>query len=226
MKLYFNPQSRAVIAKWMLDECGAAYDTVPIDFKKREHKTPAFLAINPAGKLPALVDGDARLFENAAIGLYLAEKFPEAGLAPLPGSPERGRFLSLMVYSTSQLEPSMGDNLLKVDTQPSRGWNDFETVKDAMEMELGEGPWQAAHHPFSGADHPTRAVHAGGLFGARLDDAVAADQLAAVHARGTDLQEELGGRRLRGGFLAQLEGVAVLLGFEDVGFHRAGSLTN
>ena len=54
MKLYFNPQSRAVIAKWMLDECGVPYEVVPIDFAKREHKTPEFLKINPAGKLPAL----------------------------------------------------------------------------------------------------------------------------------------------------------------------------
>lgn len=141
MKLYFNPHSRAVIAKWMLDECKAHYEIVPIDLQKREHKTPAFLKINPAGKLPALVDGETRLFENAAIGLYLAEKFPEAGLAPQLGSPERGRFLALMVYSTAQLEPSMGDSLLKLETQASRGWNEFETAKDAVESELGAGPW-------------------------------------------------------------------------------------
>ena len=141
MKLYFNPQSRAVIAKWMLDECGAPYETVHIDFGKREHKTPEFMKINPAGKLPALVDGEARLFENAAIGLYLSEKFPGARLAPAPSSPERGRFLSLMVYSTSQLEPSMGDKLMKLETPAQRGWNDFETVKDAVESELGEGPY-------------------------------------------------------------------------------------
>lgn len=141
MKLYFNPKSRAAIAKWMLDECGAPYEIVPIDFEKREHKAPAFLRINPAGKLPALVDGEARLFESAAIGLYLAEKFPGAGLAPLAGSPERGRFLSLMVYSTSQLEPSMGDSLMKLETPAQRGWNDFETVKDVVESELGEGPY-------------------------------------------------------------------------------------
>lgn len=141
MKLYFNPKSRAVIAKWMLDECGASYEIVPIDFDKREHKAPGFLKINPAGKLPALVDGEARLFENSAIGLYLAEKFPDAGLAPKAGSPERGRFLSLMVYATSQLEPSMGDSLLKLETPAPRGWNNFETVKDAVERELGEGPY-------------------------------------------------------------------------------------
>jgi len=107
-----------VIAKWMLDECGVAYEIVPIDVKKREHKTPEFLQINPAGKLPALVDGDSRIFENTAICLYLGDKFPEAKLAPKIGAPERGRYLSLMVYSTSQLEPAMGDALLDVSTLP------------------------------------------------------------------------------------------------------------
>lgn len=141
MKLYFNPQSRAVIAKWALDEAGAEYEIVPIDFEKREHKAPEFLKINPAGKLPALVDGPTRLFENPAICLYVAERFPAAKLAPPVGAPERGRFLSLMVYSTAQLEPSMGDELLKLQTPPSRGWNDFDTVKDVIEGELGEGPY-------------------------------------------------------------------------------------
>jgi glutathione S-transferase len=141
MKLYFNPQSRAVIAKWMLDECSVPYETVPIDFTKREHKSPEFLKINPAGKLPALVDGDTKVFEGTAICLYLADKFLEANLAPKIGAPERGRYLSLMVYSTSQLEPAMGDFLLKVETLAQRGWTDFETTKDVIEGELGDGPY-------------------------------------------------------------------------------------
>ncbi|WP_437312943.1 glutathione S-transferase family protein [Sorangium sp. So ce385] len=141
MKLYYNPRSRAAITRWMLDECGATYDLVPIDFEKREHKAPEFLKINPAGKLPALVDGDAKLFENAAICLYLADKFPEARLAPPIGSPQRGRYLSLMVYSTSQLEPAMGDFLMKVETTPQRGWTNFETAMDVVEGELGDGPY-------------------------------------------------------------------------------------
>ncbi len=141
MKLYYNPRSRAVIAKWMLDECGAKYDIVPIDFEKREHKTPEFLKINPAGKLPALIDGDSKIFEGAAICLYLADKFPEANLAPKIGAPERGRYLSLMVYSTAQLEPAMGDYLLKQNTLPQRGWTDFETARNVIKSELGDGPY-------------------------------------------------------------------------------------
>jgi glutathione S-transferase len=141
MKLYYNPRSRAVIARWMLDECGAEYEIVPIDLAKREHKTPEFLKINPAGKLPVLVDGDSRIFEGAAICLYLGDKFPEANLAPKFGAPERGRYLSLMVYSTSQLEPAMGDTLLKLQYLPQRGWTDFETAKNVVEGELGDGPY-------------------------------------------------------------------------------------
>src|SRR3954464_12270347 len=116
MKFYYNPQSRAVVAKWMLDECGAKLEIVLVDLQKREHKTPEFLKINPAGKIPALVDGEARLFENAAICLYLADEYPAARLAPPIGDPRRARYLTLMVYATSQLEPAMSDELLGLDT--------------------------------------------------------------------------------------------------------------
>jgi glutathione S-transferase len=141
MELYYNPHSRAVISKWMLDECGAEYEIVPIDFEKREHKSPEFLKINPAGKLPALVDDDSKIFESAAICLYLGDKFSKANLAPKIGAPERGRYLSLMVYSTSQLEPAMGDTMLGAQTSPQRGWTDFETARNVIEGELGDGPY-------------------------------------------------------------------------------------
>ena len=141
MKLYYNPQSRAVIAKWMLDECAAQYEIVPIDFAKREHKAPEFLKINPSGKLPALEDGESKVFEGTAICLYLADKFSQANLAPRVGAPERGRYLSLMVYSTSQLEPAMGDALLKLESLPQRGWTNFETAEQVVVGELGKGPY-------------------------------------------------------------------------------------
>jgi len=141
MKLYYNPRSRAAIAKWMLDECGADYEIVPIDLQQRQHKTPEFLRINPSGKIPALVDGSSRIFENAAICLYLGDKFPEANLAPRLDAPERGRYLSLMVYSTAQLEPAMRDELMGVETLPQGGWTDFQTAQDVIEAELGDGAY-------------------------------------------------------------------------------------
>ena len=142
MKLYFDPQSRSQVAKWMLDETGAPYEIVTTLIREKAHKKPDYLKINPAGKLPALVDGRARVFENAAICMYLAEKFPGKRLAPPVGSVDRGRYLSLMVYSTAQLEPAMGDSLLRLRSNNSaRGWTDFEEAKDAVERELGDGPY-------------------------------------------------------------------------------------
>lgn len=141
MELYYNPRSRAVISKWMLDECSAEYEIATIDFEKGEHKSPEFLKINPAGKLPALVDGESKIFESAAICLYLGDKFPEANLAPKINAPERGRYLSLMVYSTSQLEPALGDTMLGAQTSLQRGWTDFETARNVIEGELGAGPY-------------------------------------------------------------------------------------
>jgi glutathione S-transferase len=125
----------------MLDEIGVPYETVLIDLHKKENRGAEFLKINPAGKLPALVDGDSKLFESTAIGLYLADKYLDAKLAPKIGAPERGRYLSLMVFSTSQLEPSMGDALSQQPTGPQRGWNDFETTKNVIEGEIGAGPY-------------------------------------------------------------------------------------
>jgi len=151
MKLYFNPQSRAVIAKWMLDECGADYQLVTIDLTLNEHKRADYLKINPAGKLPALVDGDARVFENAAICLYLAERFPEADLAPKLGDPRRGRYLALTVYSTSQLDGAIVDDMLGIKTERQRGWTDFETCKTVVERELGAGPYLLGEQ-FTAAD--------------------------------------------------------------------------
>ena len=142
LKLYFDPQSRSQVAKWMLDEAGVEYEIVPTLIREKAHKKPEYLKINPAGKLPALVDGPTRVFENAAICMYVADKFPQARLAPPADSPERGRYLSLMVYSTAQLEPSMGDSMLGVRSNNSaRGWTNFEQAKDAVERELGEGPY-------------------------------------------------------------------------------------
>lgn len=151
MKLYFNPQSRAVIAKWMLDECGADYQLVTIDLTLNEHKRADYLRINPAGKLPALVDGEARVFENAAICLYLAERFPEANLAPPLGDPRRGRYLALTVYSTSQLDGAIVDHTLGLKHERQRGWTDFETCKTVVERELGAGPYLLGEQ-FTAAD--------------------------------------------------------------------------
>lgn len=109
MKLYFSPRTRAARARWMLEELEVPYELVTLDLTKGEQKTPEYLAINPMGAVPALVDGDVTMFESAAIVLYLADKFAEKGLAPAPNSPERGAYYQWAFFAMATLEPLISD---------------------------------------------------------------------------------------------------------------------
>jgi glutathione S-transferase len=89
---YHNPKSRGRIVHWMLEEVGTPYETTILDFAKNEHKPPAYLAINPMGKIPAIVHRDTVVTETGAICAYLADAFPAAGLAPAFDDPARGTY--------------------------------------------------------------------------------------------------------------------------------------
>ena len=90
MKHYFNPRSRGATTDWMLKELDAPHEQIVVDFMAGENNSPEYRAINPMGKVPTLVDGDAVVTETAAICAYLADKFADKGLAPPPGSTQRG----------------------------------------------------------------------------------------------------------------------------------------
>ena len=82
MKLYEFAPTRSIRARWALQELGVGFEAVTVNLMAGEHRDPRFLAINPAAKLPVLVDGDRVLTESVAIVLYLAEKYPDRGLIP------------------------------------------------------------------------------------------------------------------------------------------------
>jgi glutathione S-transferase len=82
MKLYGTPPTRLLRALWLVNELGVDCEKIPVDMSRGEHASPAMRAINPACKIPFLVDGDAVITESCAIQLYLAEKYPEAGFMP------------------------------------------------------------------------------------------------------------------------------------------------
>ena len=111
--LYFAPGTRATRIAFLLEELGVPWHKVTLDLAQREHKAPAYLAINPNGVVPALKDGDTVIFESVAIALYLADRYTQKGLAPPPDSPLRGRYLSWMVWSMTTLEPPIGDVYLE-----------------------------------------------------------------------------------------------------------------
>jgi glutathione S-transferase len=103
MKLYGFPPTRSIRALWTLRELDVDFEFVNVNLMKGEHRQPDFLAINPAGKLPVLVDGDFVLTESVAIVLYLAEKYPEKGLLPA-GIRSRAEVNRWLLFTATELE--------------------------------------------------------------------------------------------------------------------------
>jgi glutathione S-transferase len=101
---FYSPRSSATRALWALEELGVPFEKVRVDLTKGEQKKPAFLAVNPNGKVPAMLDGDARLFESLAILLHLGDRYGEAkGLWPAPGTAERAEAFTWSVWGTVTL---------------------------------------------------------------------------------------------------------------------------
>lgn len=141
---YHNPRSRAQMAHWMLEEVGAPYRIVPVDLAKREHKTPSFLALNPMGKLPTILHRGTVVTETAAIIAYLADVFPEAGLAPATGDPLRGSYYRWLFFGAGCIEPAFVDQMLKrpmPEQKGAVGWGSYEDVLRTLKTALGQGPY-------------------------------------------------------------------------------------
>jgi glutathione S-transferase len=104
LTLYYAAPSRAFRPRWLLEEIGEPYELVRLDLSAGEQKRPEYLAINPNGTVPTLIDGDLTLFESAAICQHLADRFPDAGLAPSVGTRERGLYYQWMHYAMTSLD--------------------------------------------------------------------------------------------------------------------------
>lgn len=103
MKLYEFAPTRSIRARWMLQELGIPFEAVSVNLLAGEHRSPAFLKINPAGKVPVLIDGDTTLTESIAIVLYLAEKYPDTGFVP-QDLPSRAQLNRWLLFTTTELE--------------------------------------------------------------------------------------------------------------------------
>lgn len=165
--LHYAPHSRAQRALWLLEEARLPYALAEHDLQRATHKRPDFLALNPDGKVPALVDrgpegGGAAwpvvVTESAAICLYVAELSGEAYLAPAAGSPDRAPYLTWLVYAASVLEPAFADAAFPRAQTPRpgmMGWPPFpaavERVSRALEARGGDAPYLLGAR-FSAAD--------------------------------------------------------------------------
>jgi glutathione S-transferase len=104
VKLYYVPMTRSNRPRWMLEELEVPYELVRLDPKQGDNKTPEYLAINPTGKVPSLVDGEVKIFESAAIVAYLGDRFADRKLAPAFGSPDRGAYYQWLFFGMTTLE--------------------------------------------------------------------------------------------------------------------------
>lgn len=151
---YTHPMSRGRIARWMLEELGVPYRTEILGYGA-SMKDPAFLAINPMGKVPAITHRGMVVTEGAAICAYLADAFPQARLAPPPGDPARAPYYRWMFYAAGPVEAAVTNKFLGVTIPPEReasvGYGSFKAVMDTLEQAVST-PEFIAGPQFTAAD--------------------------------------------------------------------------
>ncbi len=152
LTLYTNPMSRGRMVRWMLEELNATYDTVIVEYGP-DMKGPEYLAINPMGKVPAIKHGDVIVTECAAICAYLADAFPEAGLAP--DLKDRGSYYRWLFFAAGPVEHAVTNTTLKVELtdrqQGMVGYGSLSRVQNALEHALHQSPFVAGDK-FTAAD--------------------------------------------------------------------------
>ncbi|MFN0263740.1 glutathione S-transferase family protein [Tepidamorphus sp. 3E244] len=151
---YTNPMSRGRIVRWMLEELGESYETRIVTYGA-EMKGTGYLAINPMGKVPAVVHKDAVITECAAICAYLADAFPDAKLAPAPGSLERAPYYRWLFFAAGPIEQAVTMNALEFEVPPEKqgtvGFGSMDTLLQTLEDRLKQSDYIAGDE-FTAAD--------------------------------------------------------------------------
>lgn len=143
LKFYHSPNTRSSGALILLEELGAPYELHVVNMKAGEQRAPAYLAVNPMGKVPAVMHGDALITEQVAIFLYLADLFPAAKLAPALDDRLRGPYLRWLVYYAAAFEPAVVDRAMKREQAPlaMSPYGDYDTMLRTLTDQLAKGPF-------------------------------------------------------------------------------------
>jgi glutathione S-transferase len=151
--LFHSPHTRSSGTLVLLEEIGAPYALRVVDMKGGEQRRSDYLAINPMGKVPAILHDDALVTEQVAIYLYLADLFPESGLAPAIGDSLRGPYLRWMVFYAACFEPAVVDRAMNREPggQAMSPYGDYDTMLATLTAQLKRGPWLLGER-FSAAD--------------------------------------------------------------------------
>ena len=185
LRLHHAAPSRSSTTLWMLEEIGEPYELNILNLKEGENRKPAYLAINPMGKVPALEHDGQIITEVGAICLYLADAFPKAGLAPAIGDPQRGAYLRWMFFQGNCFEPAIIDKALKREpgAQAMSPYGDFDTTIDVVAKAVAKGPWFLGDR-FTALDvYFGSAIHWTTMFGLCPDRPEFASYIARLTAR-------------------------------------------
>lgn len=140
--LLHHPHSRASATVWVLEEVGCEYELEYVDLRRGEQKESRVKSLNPMGKLPTLIDGDAVVSEAAAIAVYLADRYALGRLAPALDAPERGTYLRWAFYAPSVIEPGCMAHSSKWEYRASAaGFGTYDEMLDTISAAIGDGPW-------------------------------------------------------------------------------------
>lgn len=141
--LYHNPQSRARTIHWLLEEIGVPYELAPVDYEDGSMRTPEFLALNPMGKIPVIVDDGVVVTEGVAVALYLCDKYKSPNdLAPAIDDPQRGEYLRWLVFYAN-VEAAITQKFAGFE-MPRRtaGWGSYDLVLDVLKDRFAQAdPW-------------------------------------------------------------------------------------
>ena len=153
VKFYYNPMSRGRMVHWMLEEVGAEYEIQFLDWKKRDHKSPEYLKINPMGKIPAIIHRSTVITETPAICAYLADAFPSAGLAPEIHSADRGSYYRWLFFGAGCIEAAIFDKKYPRANSPQSsylGYGSYDDTMNTLEKAVTNG--YLVGNKFSAAD--------------------------------------------------------------------------
>lgn len=153
IRFFHSPYTRSSSTLVLLEELGAPYDMQVLNMKIGEQRQAAYLAVNPLGKVPAILDGETVVTEQVAIFIHLADRFPQAGLAPSIDDPRRGAYLRWLAYYAACFEPALVDRGLERDPGPRTAspYGEFDAMIGVVEAQLERSPWLLGD-AFSAAD--------------------------------------------------------------------------
>lgn len=152
LTLYYAPRTRSFGALWLLEELGEKYRLESFDIQTGRHKQADYLALNPMGKVPLVVDGGLPVCELGAIAIYLADAYPDAGLGPVATDSLRPAFLRWIFFSSAIMEPAYGQKLFKWEVPAvSASWGSFDQMLAVLTEAVRENSW-LLKNTFSSAD--------------------------------------------------------------------------